>query len=262
MQRELPVAIIKRKKIYRGGSRNNPYVTDNEFTYTSTVYPRNLASNVISMREVLADEWVKDLTLIEAENVELLRHHNEMVRNLEDRALPFIPPRHEDCDQNTPLRLSSYDLLEKLVTEAAVRRIIDELSRGPASDRHAGRWLYEQFHGPAGEGFRGDHGAEIGRTFMRHLLAAVPVVGADTLVHPVEVASKVMVEREQVADRMAQRLAETKDIHARWTLALLQACLSRPTAVRPGPPPAGAGEPQHGGGGGGGGGSGGSDAKR
>ena len=111
MQRELPVVIIKRKKIYRGGSRNNPFVTDNEITYTSTIYPRNLASNIISMREILADEWVKDLSLIESENVELLRHHNEMVRNRVDLAKKYLKTPREDCDQFSPLRISSYDLI-------------------------------------------------------------------------------------------------------------------------------------------------------
>ena len=255
--------IIKRKKIYRGGSRNNPFVTDNEITYTSTIYPRNLASNIISMREILADEWVKDLSLIESENVELLRHHNEMVRNRVDLAQQYLNPPREDCDQFSPLRISSYDLLEKLVTEAAVRRIVDDLSRGPAGDRLAGRWLQEQFFGEPGAGFRGDHGPDIGRGFMRHLLGAVPVIvsataasgggSSATLVDPHEVASKVMIEREHVAERMAQRLADTRAVHMRWTLSLLQACIARPAAARPGPPPAG--EHQHGAGGG-------SDAKR
>ena len=99
--------IVKRKKIFRGGSRNNPYVTDNEITYTSTVQPRSLAANLISLREVLAKEWMEDLALIESENVELLRHHNEVVRTREDRSLSLLHPRHENCDQHSSLRIAS-----------------------------------------------------------------------------------------------------------------------------------------------------------
>mmetsp|Transcript_20613 Transcript_20613/g.43289 ORF Transcript_20613/g.43289 Transcript_20613/m.43289 type:complete len:302 (+) Transcript_20613:594-1499(+) len=253
LKKELPVTIVKRKKFYRGGSRNNPYVTDNEFTYTSTVQPRVLADNIIAMREVLAKEWVADLAFIESENSELLRHHTDLVRQGEDRSHHFLQPQHEDADDHSPLRLASYDLLEKLVTEAAVRRVADDLSRGSAADRLAGRWLHEQFHGEAGAGFRGDHGAEVGRTFMRHLLAAVPVIvtatagagaGAATLVDPHDVAQRIMAERQRAAERWAAGLTDTPQIHVAWAVALLRACLAHPAAARSGSGPA---EHQHGG---------------
>ena len=247
--------IVKRKKIFRGGSRNNPYVTDNEITYTSTVQPRSLAANLISLREVLAKEWMEDLALIESENVELLRHHNEVVRTREDRSLSLLHPRHENCDQHSSLRIASYDLLEKFVTELAARRVAADLARSSASDRLAGRWLGEQLAGAAGAGFRGDHGPEVGRRFMLHLLASVPVIvtaagGGDgaSLVDPHEVAQRVMAERERVAEQLIAALAETPAVHMRWTLSLLQAGMARPAAVRPGPPPAS--EHHHGGGGG------------
>eukprot|EP00291_Cryptomonas_curvata_P026068 CAMPEP_0172165880 /NCGR_PEP_ID=MMETSP1050-20130122/8661_1 /TAXON_ID=233186 /ORGANISM="Cryptomonas curvata, Strain CCAP979/52" /LENGTH=379 /DNA_ID=CAMNT_0012836407 /DNA_START=429 /DNA_END=1567 /DNA_ORIENTATION=+ len=247
LKKELPVTIVKRKKFYRGGSRNNPYVTDNEFTYTSTVQPRVLADNIIAMREVLAKEWVADLAFIESENSELLRHHTDLVRQGEDRSHHFLQPQHEDADDHSPLRLASYDLLEKLVTEAAVRRVADDLSRGSAADRLAGRWLHEQFHGEAGAGFRGDHGAEVGRTFMRHLLAAVPVIvtatagagaGAATLVDPHDVAQRIMAERQRAAERWAAGLTDTPQIHVAWAVALLRACLAHPAAARSGSGPA------------------------
>jgi hypothetical protein len=246
LRKELPVTIITRKKFYRGGSRNNPFVTDNEFTYTSTVQPRVLADNIIAMREVLAKEWVADLAFIESENSELLRHHAELVRQGEDRSYHFLHPKHEDADDHSPLRLASYDLLEKLVTEAAVHRVADRLSRGSPADRLAGRWLRDQFHGEAGAGFRGDHGADVGRTFMRHLLAAVPVIvaaaagagaGAASLVDPHDVAERVMAERQRAAERWAAGLADTPQVHLDWAVALLRACLSRPAALRSGSGP-------------------------
>jgi hypothetical protein len=247
LKKELPVTIVKRKKFYRGGSRNNPYVTDNEFTYTSTVQPRVLADNIIAMREVLAKEWVADLAFIESENSELLRHHAQLIRQGEDPSHHFLHPKHEDADDHSPLRIASYDLLEKLVTEAAVRRVADHLARGSSADRLAGRWLLDQFNGEAGAGFRGDHGADVGRTFMRHLLAAVPVIvtatagasaGTVTLVDPHDVAQRVMAERLRAAERWAAGLAGTPQIHLSWTIALLKNCLTLPAAVRSGSGPA------------------------
>jgi len=161
-----------------------------------------------------------------------------LIRNRED-SFQIKHTFYEHGDENSPLRLATYDLLEKLATETAIRNIARQLSRAPNSaSRVAGRWLRARFDSPLGDGFRGDHGPDVGRTFMLGLLAEVPVIcggGAGepiVLLDPHDLAERVMAERERLAMAWTATLADTPALHLRWTVSLLKNCLSR-TLVPP-----------------------------
>ncbi|KAG5179852.1 hypothetical protein JKP88DRAFT_261273 [Tribonema minus] len=79
LMRTEPEEVTVRKMAQRpkGGSGNNPFLSDTRHAmeYTVLIEPFQIAKRIMTVREQLAQEWIKDLELVETENAELLRHH-------------------------------------------------------------------------------------------------------------------------------------------------------------------------------------------
>ena len=162
--------------VMRGGgspgrrlSKGNPYLKKVQQqqqqpwrTYSDTVRPGQLARQILQIREHIAAEWVRDLTLIERENDELRRHRKEEVVNVVDELERFqhaIRPEddlsNDDDDEgkggSTPLRQASYDLLRNALTAEAIRLLVVRLG-DDASTQHSSNWL---------RGFAAEHASDI-----------------------------------------------------------------------------------------------------
>jgi len=229
LRKTAPFDIVRRKPMRKVGSANNPYIKQQFFEYSINIDPSRLAEDMCEVRLQIADEWQADLQLIAAENAELFRHHNEMMVNGSDTQLHFKHPLMVQGDQDSPLRKSNYDLLEKYATHVATQRVLHDMSRSKP-ERHSHSWLreYVVLHG---EGFEGDHGFNVGRSFLAGLLGAPPSVvpgkkGSKriTMIDPLDIAARIMAERQCVADRWVEALGEVEEDHLEIKRKVLQDC--------------------------------------
>ena len=138
------------------------------------------------------------------------------------------------------MRKANYDLLEKYATHMAIVRVQHELSRSKA-DRRSHQWLREYFvlHG---EGFEGDHGRNVGRTFLTRLLKTPPVLitegtrygeGEMVIIDPMDIAARVMAERQCVADLWVEALGAIEEDHLKMHRAHMQDCFEMQLTLAP-----------------------------
>jgi hypothetical protein len=229
LRKTAPFDIVKRKPMRRMGSPDNPYIKQQYHEYSISIDPGRLAEDLCEVRAHLSEEWQLDLQLIAAENAELFRHHNEVMVNGSDTQGKFRHPLLNRGDSDSPLRLANYDLLEKYCTHVASERVLHDMSRSRA-ERHSHKWLREWLlmHG---EGFEGDHGHNVGREFLRGLLSAPPSVVAEggkgrgiTMIDPLDIAARIMAERQLVADSWVEALGEVDEDHLDIRRRVLQDC--------------------------------------
>jgi len=229
LRKTAPFDVVRRKPMRKMGSANNPYIKQQFYEYSINIDPARLAEDLCEVRVHLSEEWQLDLQLISAENAELFRQHNDVMVNGTDTQGQFQHPLLSQGDGDSPLRKSNYDLLEKYATHVASERVLHEMERSRA-DRHSHRWLREYIvlHG---EGFEGDHGHGVGRAFLRGLLSAPPSVvppqgkgGRPTLIDPLDIAARIMAERQVVADAWVGALEEVEEDHLAMRRRVLQDC--------------------------------------
>lgn len=232
LRKAAPFDVVQRKKLGRRGSAGNPYIQDEFVEWTIHVNPIEMADSMFEMREQIASEWQADLQLIASENSELFRHHKEMILNDKDEQLQIPHPLIHGNDKDTPLRKANYDLLEKYVTHVAVERVIFELGRQRANV-HTHEWL-RTYMMKKGQKFNGDHGRNVGREFLAELLNAPPKFikkNKDAedenvaIIDPMDIAAKIMVERQNIAEKWVETLAEVEEDHLKLHRQHMQDCL-------------------------------------
>lgn len=226
-----------KRSVYRGGSRNNPYLQDAGVSveFTTTIRPAIMAENIMMLRQEIADEWMADLKLIASENDELMRHHLAMVTEQEDPEENKIYSQLTLDDNSTPLRKSNYDLLCKMVTEYAAVNTVKEM-KNRRSEEVAGRWLQKYMDTTAKPLFvkanTGLGQRDVGKTFLQGLLKETPKVVRGTLrdvdevtlVDPLDIAARIMAERQVLADSWVESLEETEEDNLKLRRDLVESC--------------------------------------
>ncbi|CAM9932515.1 unnamed protein product, partial [Phaeothamnion confervicola] len=218
---ELVVRRVTQKP--RGGSGNNPYLASNRHAmeYTVLIEPLAIAKKVMTVREQIAAEWSADLDLVEAENHELMRHHDDtvsLVKEAAERARQMVFDHDPYGSNNTPYRGKNYRQLLELVTATAIRRYESEMRvRG---DRYKLNWLEKFLH---------RHGTDNkGNALLEAMLQGTMVMINDPrrdkprVIEPTEVAQSIMRLRLAVAKELAATLAGTADEHVEMRRALLE----------------------------------------
>lgn len=208
----------------RGGSGNNPYLSDNRHAmeYTVLIEPLAIAKKVMTVREQIAVEWAEDLSRIDAENFELLRHHQDTVtmeENKAESARQLVYDHDDDFgDTSTPYRARNYRRLLEEVTATGVKRYSAELrTRG---DRYTLNWL-EKFMHRCGEEKKGN-------ALLEAMLAGTMVMIKDPrrerprVIVPAEVGQGVMKHRAQAAKEASALAAEAAEEHATLRRGLLE----------------------------------------
>lgn len=208
-----------------GGSPENPYLQkrDKVTKYNDTIVPSRIAAQLLSIRVMLSEELVEDLKLIGDDNVELRRHHDEIVRNLvDDEAANRHAIRPHDWDQKrqtspSPLRQANYDLLKNALTEQAFQLLLHELDRDTLQ-RHSYEWLQAFGRTHAARLRQPDAGWHVASELLGEMMAQPVAVstspgGNARFLDPLALADQLMELRLEIADEWADALLLTPSNH-------------------------------------------------
>lgn len=125
-------------KKHRGISPSNPYLQPKAMAYVYELRPAELSERVIQAAQLIAGEWLEDLSLMSAENANVWLQRSARVTQ-DDRELRETHPHFEvDQDSNTGsvYRAGNYELLQCIATRQAaldaVRRAHSQHQSGKA----------------------------------------------------------------------------------------------------------------------------------
>lgn len=211
-------SVTKKAEYYRGGTKGNPFIQPQVIEHTSTVSPRKITNNIMEMRALISKEWVQDLQNIARENEEHWRHHLAMVTNGTDPEQGLQHRLIEPTEADTALRLDNYDLLERFCTHVASTQVTMELA-ADKSEEHSAMWFKGYMQDKSYFAHTGTRGA--GRQFLKDMLNEPPRVltltcqsDGDTkmkLIDPMDIAARIMAQRQIVAESWIQALEETEE---------------------------------------------------
>jgi len=214
----LPEQTVKKTfEYYRGGSKGNPFIQPQTVEHEATISPRKLSSTIMELRAQVSDEWLHDLQLIARENEEHWRHHLAIVTNGTDPEMALQHRLIEPRDTDSALRLDNYDLLEKFCTHVACTTVSMEMAENK-EEEHQAMWFKTYMENKAAFAHVGTRG--VGRQFLKDLLNEPPrvlsMVGGDEgaglrLIDPMDIAARVMAERQIVAERWMEALEDTQE---------------------------------------------------
>eukprot|EP00277_Geminigera_cryophila_P037770 CAMPEP_0173103212 /NCGR_PEP_ID=MMETSP1102-20130122/38187_1 /TAXON_ID=49646 /ORGANISM="Geminigera sp., Strain Caron Lab Isolate" /LENGTH=397 /DNA_ID=CAMNT_0013997847 /DNA_START=121 /DNA_END=1314 /DNA_ORIENTATION=- len=234
----LPEEIVtKKSEYYRGGSKDNPYIQPSVMEFTVTLSPRKYVNTIMDLREQVSREWVGDLELIARENAEHWRHHLAMVTNGTDPEIGLQHRLIQPSDTDSSLRLDNYDLLEKFCTHVACTQVQMELASKTA-DEHQAMWLKQFMEDKSSFSSTDTRGA--GRTFLAHLLDEPPRISSSwrtpgdsdieesevKLIDPLDIAARIMAQRQVVAERWIEALEETEEDQLNIHREFMTSCLT------------------------------------
>lgn len=206
-----------------GGSPENPYLPKKQAvrTYTDSVEPARVARQLLSIRETLAEEWIDDLRLIEHDNIELRRHHDEEVKHLVDDQERFqcaIRPDEsgKDGSGSSPLRIASYDLLKNAVTLHALLMLIEEQDANELQ-RHQAKWL-RNFGKTHATGLQGDNGWHVAREVVNEMMNQPVSVrksprGTPQFIDPLGLADRLLELRAELSHDWMKELRQVPNHH-------------------------------------------------
>uniref|UniRef100_A0A7S4BIS2 Uncharacterized protein n=3 Tax=Chrysotila carterae TaxID=13221 RepID=A0A7S4BIS2_CHRCT len=225
--------------------RNNPYLQKQEpqtREYQTILEPRRIARGLLSIRQQIADEWMKDISIIAAEGEYLRACHQDDVcsvevdsfltvnttdvKVLEDPAAPLPPALMAASTQafnswnlpdSSPFRSANFDLLQRALTREAALAAMKSLAR--RGDEHAAnaeflrarlvRWS-PRFEEPKRRQMAG--------LFLTELLHESPTIqrrdGKALFTDPSLVAAEVLEQRLRIATRWQEAVSQTADKQA------------------------------------------------
>lgn len=236
-----------------GGSKNNPFLQDDEFVeYVIKIDPKSLATRIIAVREQIADEIAQDLSLIAIHNKEILESHHSSQRSSDDDdntqthkriAIPITV--HLDnslamvSKMSSPLRKGTFDLLQILTLQESIHRTLRSYAaelkedEGLRDKKIRFEWLKEFYLREVDEFFdgSGDWGRADG--FINQLIEQPPRIvtldgGADGsgektagLVDPSRITQDILEESTRVSMEWMEVASAVREEHSGLQKALL-----------------------------------------
>lgn len=186
-----------------------PHVPD----YDWEVNPASLCTRMISVREQIAKEWVRDLEVIANLGGQVMESYWDSIRNAgsvdptieRQFSLLFLEwDPNEDSDfAPSPLRKGNFDLLELLTTQEAIHRLLNDKERAEGDAAVANKVLEDFYFERLGSHFTGGQRYSRANDFLSELLATPPstitVGGTTALIDTMGLAENILHKRQEVA---------------------------------------------------------------
>ena len=219
---------------------------------TIDIDPANLASRILSVREQIAAEWLKDLDVLAEANAKILdsffatiRSRREADNGASGEAVGATGIVFERTAANmlsdssrfavtlsSPFRRSNFDLMYNLCTQAAIHRILREKKAAGEEREVSFVFLRDFYTGRAEEYFDGD--LQFGRAddFIDDLLQTSPSLlstrdGKMGIVDPVGAAEMIIKMRQEVAEDWKRLMERVSEDHTGVRQALLSSQMRR-----------------------------------
>jgi hypothetical protein len=207
---------------------SSPYVPD----YDLDINPASICSRIISVREQISREFVKDLDVIADMSGQMLESYWEKLktqRNSDEQLqvdrtnllfLEFSPDSDSDY-MPSPLRKGNFDLLTLLTTQESIHRVLNN------PELRADNSFLRNFYAKRiGTHFTGSGWYSRADEFLEELVRTPPsmiqVRDSETaLVDPMRVVELILEEREQVATDWIELAMAAPESHVeikRWQL--------------------------------------------
>jgi hypothetical protein len=191
--------------------------------YELEIKPASLCARIVSVREQIAREWIRDLDVIAAMGGHTLASYWESLRERREESTddvaggntPVKLPRenlfflelnvNDDSDYApSPLRKGNFDLLVLLSTQESIHRVLNDPDRQSGIDRVTNYYLRSFYAQRLVSHFSGAQRYGRADDFLEELLGTAPSVvtlsdGATTLIDTHSIAEMVLKEREAVA---------------------------------------------------------------
>lgn len=224
--------------------RRNPYLQQKKSVeYTVDIVPKDVARDLMAICSQLATEWCEDLQLMAscdsgACRVEELGHARAHARfcldnpdedvcqvDYDDLKVPIFEAVERGRDGSSPLRRLNYELLQRISTIMAIKKLQMELSFNAMSERQAlmelewfdrfvHEWLYDiSLVTPAGDTHDTDVGLnKVSDRFFSALEHKSPIFSSDGVIDPMSLADRLYQHREQSSMLLVKQLKETSTI--------------------------------------------------
>jgi hypothetical protein len=220
--------LLQEEDVFYCIQSSSPYVPD----YDLDINPASICSRIISVREQISREFVKDLDVIADMSGQMLESYWEKVKmqkNSDEQVqvdrtnllfLEFSPDRDSDY-MPSPLRKGNFDLLTLLTTQESIHRVLNN------PELRADNSFLRNFYAKRiGTHFTGSGWYSRADDFLEELLRTPPsmiqVRDSETaLVDPMRVVELLLEEREKVATDWIELAMAAPESHVeikRWQL--------------------------------------------
>jgi hypothetical protein len=207
-------------------------------TYELDINPASLCSRLISVREQIAREFVRDLDVIADMSGNMMNSYYERMKeqkgddegqvDFEHTNLLFLEMSVDSDYAPSPLRKGNFDLLVSLTTQESIHRVLNDGSarEDDSPDKSSIQFLRNFYAQRIGSHFTGSNWYGRADNFLEELLSSPPrVVQLQDeqcgLVDPIRVVELILKEREKVALEWLELSLDVPKSHTdikRWQL--------------------------------------------
>jgi len=198
--------------------------------YELDIDPSSLCSRLVSVREQISREFVRDLEVISQMSNRTLESYWEKLKqqtesDYEDSDIPIAFERENllflelnvGDHAPSPLRKGNFDLLMLLTTQESIHRVLHDKNRQGGPERVTNEYL-KQFYFERVHYFRGPQRYGRADDFIEELLSRNPRMitvaeGVTSLIDPTRIAELVLKAREEVALEWKELAAEASKDH-------------------------------------------------
>jgi len=254
------IVTVKKRGRGIGGSKNNPYMKDQDRTiqFTVNIDPPSLASRILAVREQIGKEFGRDLDIIAMNGGTIIQSYFEnRAKERESEAYkdgerPEMPDEDNIVSSSdeasrpkfnrdtmrmllnfssnqgyapSPLRIGNFDLLLLLATQASIHRLLRKLQiSGPESEATF-QWLRTFYVDRASKFFDGS--GKYGRhdDFVEELLSSSPTLQKKgkkvSIVDPIGIAEQIILIRSDVANEWKNEMDNVNNDHMNLKRTLL-----------------------------------------
>jgi hypothetical protein len=194
-------------------------------SYELEINPASLCSRLISVREQIAREFVKDLDVIADISGAMMQRYLDSsgaAGGMEKPNLLFLESSVHSDYLPSPLRKGNFDLLMTLATQEAIHRVLnDASSSSQQSDKSSILFLRNFYVNRIHTHFTGSNRYGRAEDFLEELLKSSPSAmqqlqggeDCDFWVDPLRVADLVLKHREQVAEEWLEMALDVPQSH-------------------------------------------------